>query len=118
MAASYVVLTRNSRTSSGKDSDKELANRILKQLKPVLLRAPQKIVSPLAPRRRSAVQLSQSHRSILNMRKRLPSGDGDYAVESLCNISPEPFICLEHRMGFEPMNTGFAVRNSSVLSGT
>jgi DNA-binding winged helix-turn-helix (wHTH) protein len=43
----------------GKDCDKELANRILKQLKPVLLPAPRKVVSALTPGHRSGVQLSQ-----------------------------------------------------------
>jgi len=42
---------------SGKDSDKELANRILKQLKPVLMPGPRKVERALASRRGMAVRL-------------------------------------------------------------
>jgi len=44
---------------SGKDFDKELANRILKQLKTVLMPAPRKVESTLASQRRLAVRLSK-----------------------------------------------------------
>lgn len=42
---------------SGKDSDKELANRILKQLKPVLIPSPAKVESAIASGRRLPVEL-------------------------------------------------------------
>ena len=34
--------------------------------------------------------------------------DGVYGVKLLADNGNKPFILLEHRMGVEPMNTGFA----------
>jgi hypothetical protein len=46
------------------------------------------------------------------------SYNGVYGVKSAVQNRRKRFILLEHRMGFEPMNTGFAVRNTYVFSIT